>query len=181
MVGDLVKRFNAGDAEAFAELYRRHFAAVRAYHFLLLHREEVAENLAQETFIRVFQAAPRLPEGHFRPWLFMIARNLAIDEARRSRRRLEVPFEAVEAVLPAGEACDPSARVLQGEERLQIMTVLRTLPRHYQEIILLRDLFGFSYDEIGRTMNLSREAVKSVLHRARTEFRRRHADMGGEH
>ncbi|HHW14089.1 MAG TPA: RNA polymerase sigma factor [Firmicutes bacterium] len=176
---DLVKRFNAGDVEAFAELYRRYFGLIRSYHFVLLRQTELAENLAQETFLRAFQAAPRLPVDHFKPWLFMIARHLAIDEARRRKRQRTVSLESVARVLPSGEASDPAAGALRGEARRRTATILAELPRHYQELLLLRDLFGLSYDEIGQAMGLSREAVKSALHRARLDFRRRYAESEG--
>lgn len=173
---DLVKRFNAGDVEAFAELYRSYFGMIRSYHFVLLRKTELAENLAQETFLRAFQAAPRLPVDHFKPWLFRVARHLAIDEARRGKRQITVSLECVAGVLPSGEASDPAAGALRGEARRRITTILAALPRHYQELLLLRDLFGLSYDEIGKATGLSREAVKSALHRARLEFRQRYAE-----
>ncbi len=173
---DPVRRFNAGDVEAFAELYRRHFAEVRAFHLMLLRQEDLAENLTQETFVRVFKAAPHVPDDHFKAWLFKIARHLSIDEFRRRNGRDAVPLESVENFLPSSCSSDPVTMAEEREMRRNITAVLASLPRHHQELILLRDLLGLSYEEIGETLGLSREAVRSALHRARTEFRNRYTD-----
>ena len=173
---DLVQASQSGDDEAFEELYRRYHARISRYVRGLVRDEGRAEDVIQETFVSALRCMRRTEcEIQFKPWIYEIARNKAIDARRRASRSVEVSFD-VEAELDAPEALrpgDPHApeACLMDRERFDnFRGALDELSDTHHRIILLRELEGLSYREIGARMQLSSAAVESALFRARRKL-----------
>lgn len=143
-----------------ALLFRRHHVAVFRYLLRWSHDRGAAEELMQETFVRVVRHAPELAErGREKAWLFGIARNLASNWARGHKRR---PTERLD---------DASARSPDALAGVALDRMLDALPELEREILLLREVAGLDYAEIAETTSLSVAAVRSRLFRARTAAR----------
>ena len=133
-----------------------------------------AEDVTQEVFV---SALRRMRETEqplaFKPWLYQIAKNSCIDAFRRSKRTEEVSYDADEGLAPAdhsqlvGTGPSPDAAVAAKQDLDSLCGAFGGLSETHHEILVLRELEGLSYQEIGRRMGMSRPAVESTLFRAR--------------
>lgn len=172
---DLVERCRKGEDEAWRELVDRFGQKVYsiAYHFTL--KREEAEELAQEVFLKVFENLHRYDGSYpLTAWLVSISRNLCIDRYRRHRREKSFRFVSDDAVLPLLKSDDdPSAEAVRKERAKLLFWALSEIPEDLAEILVLRDLDGLPYEEIGRALQLPDGTVKSRLFRARAEVARK--------
>jgi RNA polymerase sigma factor (sigma-70 family) len=179
---ELVAAAQSGSPEAFEGLFRRYRDRITAYVRSSVRDEGRAEDLVQEIF---FSAHSRLSSlehpGAFRTWLYQIARNACLDEARRRSRQEDL-------ILGWEEFPPPDERIVihnhgadralsQKEELADLTQALDGLPQSQHEALVLRELEGMSYDEIGRRMRLSRHAVESVLFRARRGLKGEYSEI----
>lgn len=168
---ELMQRLQGGDREAFVALVERHKDAVVSYLARLCGNRDRAEDLAQETFLRLFRSAAGYSErGLLRAYLFRIATNLLRSEERRERRhRLLAPF------LRSGETVEPAAPdgLLRQEVRREVTQALAALPLRYRVPLVLYEIEGWPYLEIARQLALSEGTVKSRIHRGRERLRRK--------
>lgn len=149
---------------AFQELLSRYRRPAVALAYQMLGNMEEAEDVAQEAFVRVFQAIPRFRgQASFSTWLFRIVTNLCL--GARRRRHVTVELESVQE--PRGSD-NPSDQVT---EALVTQQVLRAMNPDYRAILLLRDQEGLSYEDIAETLRLPLGTVRSRLSKARTSFR----------
>jgi RNA polymerase sigma-70 factor, ECF subfamily len=172
---DLVERCRQGQDEAWRELVDRFGQKVYsvAYHFTL--KREDAEELSQEIFLKIFENLHRY-EGTFPlvAWVVSISRNLCIDRYRRLKREKSFRFVSDEAVAPMLTSTDdPAAQALRKERTRMLFAALSEIPEDLAEILVLRDLDGLAYEEIGQALELPEGTVKSRLFRARAEVARR--------
>jgi RNA polymerase sigma-70 factor (ECF subfamily) len=124
---------------------------------------EMARDLTQEVFLRVSRTrVPSAPESEIKAWLFRIARNLALDHNRQHRRRPE----------PVALTCEP-ARTASQDIDLAVSEALAALPAIDRDVFLLREVAGLGYEEIASACELSPDAVRSRIHRARLQLRQR--------
>jgi RNA polymerase sigma-70 factor, ECF subfamily len=181
---DLVARCRGGDDDAWRELVDRFGSKVYAisYHFTM--KREDAEELSQEIFLKLFENLHRYDGGFpLIAWIVSLSRNLCIDRYRRRKREKSFRFVSDDAVAPLlRSADDPAADALQKERTKILFSALAEIPEDLAEILVLRDLEGLAYDEIGRALSLPDGTVKSRLFRARAEvarhIRERHATRG---
>ncbi len=144
-----------------------------AYHFTL--RREDAEELSQEIFLKIFENLHRY-EGTFPliAWIVSVSRNLCIDRYRRLKREKSFRFVSDEAVAPMlTSSDDPAEEALRKERTRMLFAALSEIPEDLAEILVLRDLDGLAYEEIGQALELPEGTVKSRLFRARAEVARR--------
>src|SRR5262245_26498285 len=144
-----------------------------AYHFTL--KREDAEELAQEIFLKVFENLHRY-DGSFPlvAWLVSISRNLCIDRYRRLKREKSFRHVSDDSVLPMlVSAEDPAADAVKKERTKLLFWALSEIPEELSEILVLRDLEGLAYEEIGAALSLPDGTVKSRLFRARAEVARK--------
>lgn len=167
----LARRAAAGQPEAWNELialYGRRIYNL-AYQFTADLAE--AEDLTQEIFLRLFQNL-RAYRGDVPlvGWTLKLSRNLCIDHFRhaRSQNRLSRVPEEVLAHLPS--ASDPQADARRSQQLALVYQALATLPEDLAEIIVLRDLQDFSYEDVAQALDLPLGTVKSRLNRARQEL-----------
>lgn len=172
---DLVARCRKGDDDAWRELVDRFGPKVYAiaYHFTL--KREDAEELSQEIFLKLFENLHRYDGGFpLVAWVLSVSRNLCIDRYRRKKREKSFRFlsdDAVTALLKSED--DPAGMALKKERTQLLFSALSEIPEDLAEILILRDLNGMAYDEIGTALELPEGTVKSRLFRARAEVARR--------
>jgi RNA polymerase sigma-70 factor (ECF subfamily) len=169
---ELMARGAQGDEDAFRILVQRWERPVMAFLERMLGSREEAEDLGQETFLRVCRHAPRYrPSGQFRSWLFRIAGNLARSRLRRRRILEWVRFETARHDIAAAE--EPPDRQLEREEsRRAVRAALAKLPARQRQAVLLRRYDGLSHREIAQALGTTVPAVESLLHRALATLRR---------
>ena len=173
----LVERVRAGDVAAFEPLVEKYRQRVYRLAYNVLRNSEDAWDVAQEAFIKAYQALPAFRgQSAFYTWLFRIAMNVAHDKARqrgaqgRAFGTERVTEEEWERTMPdPGE--EPDAAAARGEERARITRALDALPEHHRAIIMLSDLEGLSYREIADVLNIPMGTVMSRLHNARKRLR----------
>lgn len=178
-------RVRDDDAGAFAELMKRYEARLVRLMHAIGPRHDMAEDLAQETFMRVFRARKSYEAGaKFSTWLFTIAGNVARNASRSLGRRHEVSeidaprsYDAPSGPqLLAATALDASGmmptRIAEGAERAEVVRAAVSALSERQRMALMLSRFeNMSYVEIAETMDLSTKAVKSLLSRARVNLR----------
>lgn len=182
----LVEQIRAGRHGAFRDLVRRYERQVAHLIYLSLGRPEDVEDLSQEVFLRVYHALPRLqPQRSLFSWIYRIASNVVIDEARRRKFRnmLSLEFLAVEKRKDAagGSDHDPSLHAERSEVQTAVHAAIRALAPDQRLVVLLREYEDLSYDEIAEVLNISVPAVKSRLFRARQELKDRLGSVLEDH
>jgi RNA polymerase sigma-70 factor (ECF subfamily) len=167
---DLVHRVKRGDDEALDVLLRRYMDDLYRFCCHLVSNRQDAEDICQESLTRAIDRADTLERGSaFRGWLFCIARNLSVDVFRQ-RRRICTLFEE-EATPPPLRVEGPQESVVVGEEHQTVAQALSRLTRSHQRVLLLREVEGLSYADIGEHLNVSHSAVETLLFRARRRLR----------
>jgi RNA polymerase sigma-70 factor (ECF subfamily) len=173
----LLEATRTGDEAAFAELVSRYRNQITSYIYRMLNDYDGAVDMAQETFVRVFQAADRYQTNYaFSTYIYRIATNLAISELRKRKRRRLVSltgfFQQTEG-QEAREFNPPDLGPLQDavlvdtERKMAVARAISTLPEKYRAPVVLRDVEGKSYEEIARILETSEGTVKSRISRAR--------------
>jgi RNA polymerase sigma-70 factor (ECF subfamily) len=167
----LVERAQAGDAEAFGELYDRYVDLVFRYVSYRVSSRQLAEDLTSETFLRALRRIGSFTwQGRdVGAWFVTIARNLIADHYKSSRYRLELTTEDMTAV---GEAAtrptdnSPEGAVLEQLQSQALLDTVRQLNAEQQECIALRFLHGLSVAETARVMGKNEGAIKALQYRA---------------
>lgn len=174
---ELVAAAQAGNPEAFEVLFRRYRQAITGYVRASVRDEGRTEDIVQEIFFSAHNSLATLSHPRaFRTWLYQIAHNACLDEARRRRRNDELILGWDEFPPPDERIVfhhrGPDHQLSQKEELADLTQALGGLPPSQHEALVLREVEGMSYDEIGRRMQLSPGAVESVLFRARRGLKR---------
>ena len=182
---ELMERYQKGDESAFTLLVRRHQQPLINFIARFINDRNSAEDLAQETFIRIFKAADRYKPGraHFKTWMYHIAKNLCKNELRNRERHDKYRVDNVVdggsnsngdseeidliANTPANQAFQPEVAFERKELRNAIQKAIAELPEQYRLPLVLRDLQGLSYEEIGEVLELRSGTTKSRINRAR--------------
>ena len=156
-----MKRVAEGDGEALASLVERHSARVHAYLTRYTRSREDADDLLQETWIRIARSARRFdPARRFRTWLYGIATNLGRDLFRRRATRERA---LLDANAQAGSSAPPEASIAEGSE---LRERIAALPDRMREVVLLRYFEGMNEAEMAAALGIARGTVKSRLHAA---------------
>lgn len=173
---ELVTAVRDGDDFAFEELYRRYHPRIAA--FVRRHVRDAgrAEDVVQDSFMSALRRLRQTDSAiAFKPWIYEIARNASIDLYRRGSRAEEVSID-IEGGLAAADAKrltgtgGPDASLLDKERFDHLRGALEELSETHHRIIVMRELEGLSYREIGERMELSQAAVESTLFRARRKL-----------
>ncbi len=178
---DLMARAALDDDQAFTELVRRY--QMRVVHLVsrLLNDRQVSEDIAQEVFVRVHLHRKNYRTGSkFSTWLFTIAANLAKNEIRRRKRRRNWSSldEMQETLKDASmQFADPKANREDDLEREQLSGVvgqaITMLPERYRIALVLRDIEGLAYEEIGLALKIPGGTVRSRINRARLMLKKK--------
>jgi len=172
----LVQLSREGNQEAFAELVKKYKTKMFNLAFGLTRNHEIADDMAQEIFIKTYFALPKFKfKSEFGTWLYQIAINHIKDYLRKEGRIKKVLFEESRQntfILENETIRKEKEQSLEQRKKL-IHQAIQTLPQKYQVILSLRDIQGFSYEEIARILKLSPGTVDSRLHRARKMLRKK--------
>lgn len=166
----LMLAFQRGDERAFRTLFERHARAMVAFCHHFVRDAARAEELAQDVFLKVYQAAARYrPTARFRTFLFRIASNHCLNELRRGEYAARPAAGAGDPPepdgLPSGAPSPEEAAEGAALER-EVTALLATLPEKQRAAFVLCRLEGLSYEEIAEVLDTSVPAVKSLVHRA---------------
>lgn len=166
MDDQLLEQLRAGDEAALAELMRQYRHPIVNFCYRLLGHAGDADDVAQETFVRCYQARHRLrPGAKLSTWLFTIARNLCLDRLRYRKRH---PTEALEN---APEPAAISNEVGNREVSAAIAAAVVQLPEDQRTVVVLAEYHGLSYAEIAAIMQCSAKSVEGRLYRAKQTLR----------
>ncbi len=175
---ELVKRVQAGNAEAFEELVRRYERKVYNIAYRLLGNHQDASEALQDTFLRAYRAIDKFQfKSSFFTWLYRIATNTSLTKLRKRKSPPVISLDE-----PVGEHHDlrleipdykysPEKMMKQREMRQALQDAVDSLAPDYRSVVVLRDLEGLSNEEVSKVLNLSVSAVKSRLHRGRLVLR----------
>jgi RNA polymerase sigma-70 factor (ECF subfamily) len=168
---ELMARVRAGDRDAFADLVERHKDAVVNYLTRLAGNRDRAEDLGQETFLRLYRAvAGYVEQGYLRAYLFRIATNLVRSEERRERRqRLLLPLLGGDP-----DRSEPLAHtgMLRQEMQRQLAAAVARLPLRYRVPLVLHEIEGWSYADVAAELDCREGTIKSRIHRGRQSLKR---------
>ncbi|WP_255701581.1 RNA polymerase sigma factor SigE [Mycobacterium sp. MYCO198283] len=152
------------------ELVRQHADRVYRLAYRLSGNQHDAEDLTQETFIRVFRSVQNYQPGTFEGWLHRITTNLFLDMVRRRGR---IRMEALPEDYDRVPAEDPNPEQIYHDSRLgpDLQAALDSLPPEFRAAVVLCDIEGLSYEEIGATLGVKLGTVRSRIHRGRQALR----------
>lgn len=181
---EFIERLKRGDAAAFEELVTERSSEIYGLLFRLTENGEEARDLTQETFLRAFQSIGGFRgEADLRTWIYRIAINQARNRWRWWRRRRRDSTVSLDSTLGqssqsvistlAESSDNPEQRTLAHEREVVLRTALQKVGRAYRETVILRDIEGFTYEEIATTLGINVGTVKSRLARGRQELRQR--------
>lgn len=184
----LMLAFREGDESALSELYGRWAGPLLRFLERMVREPAIAEDLMQETFVRVHGARSRYtPDARFSTWLFRIGRNLALNELDRARNR--APHRSIDEQT-TGDPSRPGLRLVAGgsgleelvearREHARVERALAELPERQRSALWLAAVEGYSYAEIAEVLGTSDASVKALVHRARANLADR-LQEGGE-
>jgi RNA polymerase sigma-70 factor (ECF subfamily) len=177
----LARKARRGDRQALEVLYERHGDKLLGYLHKMLGNRQAAEDVFHDVWIKVMQALPKYQPtaGSFRPWLFRVAANAAVDRLRKDKRRagpeLDAPVgdESSERVVDrvAGHAPSPESEGIGSEIARDIELALVRLPERQRNAVLLRHQQGMSYREISSTLRVPEGTAKTLVHRGAQALR----------
>jgi RNA polymerase sigma-70 factor (ECF subfamily) len=156
------------DNEEFAMIFNEVYPNLRRFIECLLGGDTAAQDVAQESFLRL-HSADGVPTEEARFWLFRVARNLALNELSKRQTRTKL-MEKVADVFRKREP-DPEEALQQTERRRILFELLKSLPEAQRAALLLREQEEMSYGEIARVLNVSESKVKVDIFRARNNLR----------
>ena len=175
----LVAAAKAGDHAAFEQLVVENQNRIYTLCLRMTGDREEAQDLAQEAFLSAWRGLGSFKgESSFATWVYRLASNGCIDFLRsRNRRQAGLPTQSLEEGLelglePGDPGADPAGRY-EARERLEALERgLQALPEHHRQVLVMRELSGMSYQEIGRALSLEAGTVKSRIARARGTLRK---------
>src|SRR6185369_7731407 len=180
---DLVATAVSGVEGSFEELVRRYQRPISAYVYRMVGNYESALDLTQEIFIKVYNSLRRYrSEFKFSTWIYKIAHNSAVDHLRRTATREQSIITGTESEsfeLPIeSNRLTPEQESERKERRVEIESVIRTLPGNYRELVILRHSQDLTYEEIVEVTGLPLGTVKNRLFRAREMMRQQFVERG---
>jgi RNA polymerase sigma factor (sigma-70 family) len=171
---DLVVRAAAGDKEAFGAIFERYQHVVYRFARAMTGSRDAAEDVTQEVFVVLIRELHRYqPErAMLSTYLYGIARNVSRDRLRRDRRLLTFLTRGVMLTADV-QPDDPFANVATVEIGIEVRRALARMPVKHREVVVLCDLHGLSYAEVGIVLRITTAAVRARLHRGRHLLRQR--------
>ncbi len=184
----LVRLSKEGNEEAFASLVKKYKTKVFNLAWSLTRDRETADDLAQEAFIKAYFALPAFQfKSEFGTWLYRITVNHVKDYLRKKSKMSKMLFEKMKEMplVQENEIIKKEKEQIIEQRKKLVHQCLQTIPEKYKLILSLRDIQGFSYEEITKILKISPGTVDSRLHRARKMLRKKLAPFfiqrGGNH
>jgi RNA polymerase sigma-70 factor (ECF subfamily) len=180
---ELMLRVKEGDGASFTILLEKHRLPVIHFLYRMVQNQAVAEELAQEVFLRVYRSRESYePTAKFTTWLFRIATHLALNSLRDGKhRRLEEHLDDDSSETPVRQVSDQrptvEQRMLHQSRMEEIRRAVATLPEKQRAAVLMHKYDEMEYSQIAKVLNCSESAIKSLLFRAYETLRARLAHM----
>lgn len=164
----LIEAFQQGDEFAFVGIYNRYKGGVYAFCLKMLLDSDQAQDVMQDTFLRVYENRARLLKtASFKSWLFTIARNQCLNKLRRSSRHVQFDEQAERKLITS----DTPISAMEKNEQIRFVSqFLESLNPEYREVLILREYQNLSYEEIAAVTRSTMSAVKSRLFKARRKL-----------
>lgn len=166
----LIQQAVHGGAYAFEVLMHRHERRMYALAFRMCGNREDAQDCVQDAMLRIYRALNRFKgESSFSTWVYRITMNACLDELRRRKLRASASLDFLldNGWAPVDEINTPERHALNAERRRAIADAIRSLPEDMRVAIILREIHGFSYEEIANTLDVNIGTVKSRISRGR--------------
>src|SRR5215212_9760442 len=181
---ELVAAVRSGDDSAFEELYRRYQPRIARFVCAMLHDAARCEDVAHEAFLSALRRMRETDaEINFKPWIYQIARNAAIDSYRRASHAVEVSMDADDGLRASdrhrlvGIDGGPDSALVAKERLTHLQGAFDELSDVHTRVLVMRELEGMSYREIGEQLDLTRPAVESALFRARRRLESEYTEL----
>jgi len=170
----LVDALRRGEASAFDAVYGRYRGRIHGFLLRLCGRRDVAEDLFQETFLKLARNAPKLDEDtDLAAWLFTVARNAWVSHRRWSMLDISRLVVLEDDALPAANAPDPDARADAARDVERLERALAALPAASREVLLLVGVEGFDQEQAAAMLGIKYDALRQRLARARAQLAER--------
>ncbi|MGM1048083.1 MAG: RNA polymerase sigma factor [Bacillota bacterium] len=157
-------------SDLYTELFKTYQSSLYLYLYRMCGSKETAEELVQETFYRAMEWMKTEHREYARAWLYKVARHLFIDWYRKHpgevQMRREIETQETDNTYPT-----PEKAFAASERKIRVAKVMSRLPEQYRTILLLREMNGLSYRELGEILDISLDQVKVTLYRARERFK----------
>ena len=178
----LIERASGGDPAAFNQLMAMHEKRMYAVALRMFANREDAQDCLQEAMLRIYRAIGSFKgQSSFSTWVYRITMNTCLDELRRKKNR---PSTSLDNLLDQGWSPSdgdnvPEHRAIQAETRKALVGAIRELPEDMRAAIVLRDMQGYSYDEIARMLDVNVGTIKSRISRGREKLREKLSGKSG--
>ncbi|MCX8095413.1 MAG: RNA polymerase sigma factor [Caldisericia bacterium] len=164
---ELVRRVKKGEISAFAELVEKYESEIFTYCLFILKDREDAKDLTQETFLKAFININTLKkDDDFKFWLLRIARNSCFKKLRKRKIEKNLNFYEEEKEIKIDE------EIIKDEKKEKLLIAINKLDKKDREILTLRDIEGYSYEEISKILKISLNLTKVRIHRARKNLKK---------
>jgi RNA polymerase sigma-70 factor, ECF subfamily len=181
-ISEIINRFKQGEKEVFNEILKNYKNSLVNFVFKFTGQTDLAEDMAQEIFLKVYQQLPRYKEqGKFSSWLFRLATNFCLNEIKRAKKHpqisLDEQYEDSEQYLHqrlADPSQEPPDQSLERQELIkQVQQALLSLPQTQRIALILSQYENMTYQEIATVLNTSVSAVESLIFRAKQSLRKK--------
>jgi RNA polymerase sigma-70 factor (ECF subfamily) len=179
----IIERCLRGDQTAWDVIVRRHWRKVFNVAYKFVGRQDEAEDLTQEIFLKLFRSLDTFDRrANFQTWLVSVSRNLCIDHYRRVRKERESVDRAVDPsdLSPVEPGPGPMAALEQQDRVSLLREAMAALPATLRSAVLMRDIEDVPYQEIARRLHIPEGTVKSRINRGRTELARQIRRLRGK-
>ena len=168
----VISRMRSGSPDAFTEVIEEYQVAIIRYLYRFTGDYELAQDLAQDTFVQAYKSILKTEsELQLKAWLYKIATNNALQQARRKKILFFIPFN----ISKVDKTTTSEFQADQTGERLMVRDALKKVPSEQRNCLVLHYVEGFKYKEIGGILGISEEAVRKRVARGKEEFRKQYA------
>ena len=170
----LIERASGGDPSAFNRLMAQHENRMYAVALRMCANREDAQDCLQEAMLRVYRAIGSFKgQSTFSTWVYRITMNTCLDELRRKKNRQNTSLDNLVDMgwSPTDDGAGPEKQALMHEMREKMHGAIRELPDDMRAAVVLRDIQGFSYDEIAQMLEINVGTIKSRISRGREKLR----------
>lgn len=170
----LIERASGGDPSAFNELMAMHEKRMYAVALRMFANREDAQDCLQEAMLRVYRAIGSFKgQSSFATWVYRITMNTCLDELRRKKNRQATSLDNLldQGWGPTDGENVPERQAIQAETRRQLSGLIRELPEDMRSAVVLRDVQGYSYEEIAQILDVNVGTIKSRISRGREKLR----------
>lgn len=176
----LIERAINGDPAAFNRLMEMHEKRMYAVALRMFGNREDAQDCLQEAMLRAYRSIGNFKaQSSFGTWVYRITMNTCLDEIRRKKNKQNASLDGMLDLgwSPSDESAVPEKQVIRKELNRKINQCIRELPEDMRSAIIMRDIHGYSYDEIAETLNVNVGTIKSRISRGREKLREKMSDF----